>query len=314
MLNHSQQDHDHSHGSFGECDHGASSTKALKFAIGLLAITLIAEVAGGLYAGSLSLLADAGHVFMDLFAMIISLVAVMLSARPASSKRTYGWHRAEILAAMTNGFLLVGLAIGLFHEAIGRLHSDSPVLAIPMLVVAVLGLIVNIVIAFKLHAHHDESLNVKSAYLHVLGDAGASVGVVVAAVIIHFTGWYKADLIITVVIGIIILIGAIRLILRAGHILLESVPEGMSLITVAKAISEIEDVNNVHDVHIWTVCSHITSLSCHINIDWQTAEDHDRIVRAVSEMLWKKFTIMHSTIQVDYKNCSDEIVGQDMKH
>lgn len=306
--------HDHH-----ECGEGLESqqeltTRALAFSIALLSITLLAEFIGGLLTGSLALLADAGHVFMDLFALSISLGAALLAKRPPTSTRTYGWHRAEILAAMLNGLLLVVLSLALFREAWNRIHHPSEILAIPMLLVAVVGLGVNIVIALRLHRPHAKDLNLRSAYLHVLGDAGASVGVVLGAIVIHVTGWYMVDSLISTLIGIVILVGAVRLIAQAGHALLEAVPSRLSLHTVADAIRNTEGVKDVHDMHIWAVCSHIVSLSCHVAIDWKGPEDHDRMIRSVSEMLWEKFQIVHSTIQIDYGGCSGPIVGEDMRH
>ena len=311
---HDHDGHDHSSHDHGSHDHGDAAAGRLIFAIGLLVLTLAAEIIGGLLTGSLALLADAGHVFMDLFALSLSLIAARLARRAPSTTQTYGLHRAEILAALMNGSLLVVLSLLLFREAWERFHAPTDILAIPMLIVAVVGLIVNIVIAFRLHGHHEGDLNMTSAYLHVLGDAGASAGVVVAAIVIHFTGWTMVDSLISAAIGILILIGALRLLFNAGHVLLESVPRGLSLEAVEKAIAKHDGVNSVHDLHIWTLCSHIINLSCHINIETRSPQHHDRVVTSLSEMLWRRFCIMHSTIQVDYENCSDQIVMQDMAH
>lgn len=304
---HHHDDHNH--------DHGITASGQLLFAISLLTITLVAEVIGGLLTGSLALLADAGHVFMDLFALTLSLAAARLARLPANSTQTYGWHRTEILAALMNGALLLILAFVLFTEAWDRFREPAEILTKPMFIVALLGLVVNIVIAFRLHGHHGSDLNLKSAYLHVLGDTGASVGVVAAAVIISFTGWNWIDPLISSCIAVLITIGAIRLLFSAAHILLESVPKGLSLKTVAAAIEEVEGVVGVHDVHIWAVCSHIVSLSCHVKIDPKTPDFHDLVIKSVTEMLWRKFCIMHPTIQVEYEACADNrIVCQDMEH
>lgn len=300
--------HDHNHGGTGQ-DAGR-----LRFAILLLSATLAAELAGGLLTHSLALLADAGHVFMDLFAMGISLGAMRLARLPATSRKTFGWHRLEVLAALLNGALLTVLALSLFREAWLRSRDPMEILAGPMLVVAVAGLAINVLIAFRLHGHHAHDLNVRSAYLHVLGDTAASVGVVAAAVVIRFTGWTLIDPLISACIGVLILVGSVRLVLKAGHILVEGVPSRLSLHAVAEAIAEIQGVNNVHDLHIWTVCSHIVSLSCHIHIDPGTPAHHDGMVRAVADMLWRRFCILHATIQVDYESCSEAIITQDMAH
>jgi len=306
---HSNHDHDHDH----HGDHGSSAGR-LKFAIALLSLTFIAEVAGGFLTRSLALLADAGHLFLDLFALTLSLVATRLALLPATSTKTYGWHRAEIFAALINGALLLGMSLLLFREAWHRFHAPAEILAEPMLIVALIGLAVNIIIALRLHGHHEGDLNLTSAYFHVLGDTGASLGVVVAAAVIALTGWTAIDSLISAGIGVLILIGSVRLIFNAGHIFLESVPKGLSLEAVANAIEEVDGVNSVHDVHIWAVCSHIINLSCHVNIDPKGPQFHDQIVRSITEMLQRRFCIIHPTIQVDYESCSDEVVTQDMNH
>ena len=306
--------HDHDHNHDRDHNHDVGATRQLKFAIFLLSLTLVAEVVGGFLTHSLALLADAGHVFMDLFALGLSLGMALLARRPATSTRTYGWHRAEILAALVNGVLLLVLSLALFHEAWERMHTYGEILSTPMLVVAGVGLAVNIVIALRLHGHHGEDLNLRSAYLHVLGDAGASAGVVAAAIVISLTGWNMIDPLISAGIGALILIGSVRLIFHAGHILLEAVPTRLSLSLVANAIGNVKGINGVHDLHIWTVCSHIVSLSCHINIEAKTPQFHDRVVQSVADMLWQRFSIIHPTIQVDYENCSNEVVSQDMEH
>lgn len=301
-------DHEHNHG------HSDSVSGSLIFAISLLSITLVIEVAGGVISRSLALLADAGHLFMDLFAMSISLTASILARRPPTHRRTFGWHRAEVLAAILNGILLIALSAGLVHEAIRRFQHPTEVLALPMLMVAVIGLITNLVIAFKLHGAHGRDLNVRGAYLHVLGDTGASLGVIVAATIIKFTGWEFVDPAVSLLIAAIILIGAFRLIFNASHILLEGVPGHISVKAVADTLKELENVNGVHDIHIWSVCSHILSLSCHVTADWQSPQDHDALVAKVTDTLWHEFGIMHATIQTDYEHCGDKLVAEDMQH
>jgi len=303
----------HEHHGVDEAGAFTGTARDLKLAVGLLSVILVAEVLGAYISHSLALLADAGHVLMDLFSLIISLGAARLATLPATSKRTYGWHRAEILAALINGILLTALAFGLFREAWVRLLHPREVLAMPMLVIAAIGLAANLWIAVRLHgASHD--LNVRSAYLHVLGDTGASIGVIGGALVIEFTGWNAVDSWLSAMIGVVILIGAVRLILRASHILLEGVPSRLSHEAVSAAIREIDEVEDVHDVHIWTLCSHIINLTCHIKIAWRSPEHHDNVVRHVRDMLWQRFSILHSTIQVDYVACDESVIGKDMVH
>jgi cobalt-zinc-cadmium efflux system protein len=286
----------------------------LKFAIALLTITMVAEFLGGWLTGSLALMADAGHVFMDLFALGVSLVAATVAKFPATATRTYGWHRAEILAALLNGVFLFALSIVLFYKAWMRIQSPQEVLAAPMLVVAVLGLVVNVVIALRLHRHSGEDINLRSAYLHVLGDTGSSVGVIAAGIVIFLTGWTRADALISIGIALLIFVGSGTLIFKAGHVLLEGVPVRLSVSAVAGAILKVEGVKSVHDLHIWSVCSHIVSLSCHIHIDPESPAYHDRVVKSVADLVRQKFGIVHSTIQVDYESCGDELITQDMEH
>lgn len=313
----SDHDHNHEHETEPGHDHHSASdgtAGTLKSAIFLLLIALAIEVVAGIMSRSLALLADAGHVFMDMFGIAISLGAAVLARYPPNSIRTFGWHRAEILAAMINGVLLLGLSAGLFLAAWNRLADPGSIVTGTMFVAAVAGLIINIVIAVRLGMPHSHDLNMRSAYLHVLGDTGASVSVVVGALVIRYTGWTWLDSVLGAVIGTVIMFGAVRLILKAGHILIEGVPIGLSVKHVAEIIRLVPGVKDVHDLHIWTICSHIVSLSCHVVIDRGTHEEHDQIVKSIADTLWKKSCIMHSTIQVDYEACGGEIVGQDMHH
>jgi cobalt-zinc-cadmium efflux system protein len=309
MPNRENHDREHIHGGCGD-----NTRRYLTFAIALLSFTLVAEVAGGFLTHSLSLLADAGHVFMDLFALGLSLFAASIARLPATSTKTFGWHRAEILAALVNGTALIVLSLMLGYEAWGRIGNPRPILSGPMLVVAVLGFAINVVIAVRLHRHGSGDLNLRAAYLHVLGDTLSSAGVIAAAVVIGLTRFYTIDAIMSMAIGLLILAGAVNLIFKAGHVLLEGVPAGLSLDAVARTIGEVEGVNNVHDLHIWSVCSHIVSLSCHVHIDPKSPEGHDRLVRSLADTLWSKYGILHTTIQVDYESCSDQILTQDMEH
>src|SRR5512138_542976 len=192
-----------------------------KYAIILTSLTLIAEVIGGFWTNSLALLSDAAHVFLDLFALLLSLGAIKLAARPASDTRTFGLHRTEVFASFINGVSVFLIAIGIFYEAWGRFAQPEPVKSLPMFVIAIIGLAMNLVAAGALHSHSHDDLNVHSAFLHVIGDASASVGVIVGGVIIHYTGWYVLDAIISACIGVAIFWGSWRVIRDAAHILLE---------------------------------------------------------------------------------------------
>jgi len=243
-----------------------SISKRLVFAIVLTAITLVAEVIGGFWSNSLALLSDAGHVFLDLFALALSLAAIKLAAQPPNELHSFGWHRAEVLASLINGLTVFLMAVGILYEGSKRLIAPEEVQTTPMLVIATLGLIANLLAAKGLHGHTHDDLNVRSAFLHLLGDAAASVGVITGAVLMRYTGWYQADPIISIAIGLLILVGAGQVLREAVHILMEGVPRGMSVDQVADCILGIEGVAGVHHLNIWAVCSHIFALSAHLEI------------------------------------------------
>jgi len=242
-------------------------TGKFKIAIALTAVTLLAEVIGGFWTNSLALLSDAAHVFLDLFALILSLTAVKLASLPVSDRHTFGFHRSEVFASFINGLTVFLMALGILYEAWGRFADPQEVKSLPMLVIAVIGLAMNLLAAKALHSHSHDDLNVKSAFLHVVGDAAASVGVIAGGVIMYYTGWYQLDALISVGIGLLILAGAGRGLRDSVHILMEGTPRGLELSEVATAIRGIDGVGDVHHLNIWTVCSHILSLSVHVDID-----------------------------------------------
>lgn len=293
-------------------DHGISGR--LIFAILLTAVTLVAEIAGGIWTNSLALLSDAAHVFLDLFALLLSLAAVKLATIPASERHTFGFHRSEVFASFINGLTVFLMALGILYEAWGRLASPQEVKSLPMLIVAVIGLAMNLLAAKALHVHSHDDLNVKSAFLHVLGDAAASVGVIIGAVIMYFTGWYLPDALISVGIGLLILTGAGRVLRDSVHILMEGVPRGLKLTEVAAAIRDIEGVRDVHHLNIWTVCSHILSLSVHVDIDTGNENRRVEILHAMEHMLEERFRITHTTIQMECATCMNGPMIKELNH
>ena len=298
--------------------------KRFLISIGVTLIILLAEIVGGFWTGSLALLSDAAHVFMDVFALILSFVALKLSARPADDTHTYGYHRLEVLAALINGLTLVYISFEIFHESWLRWQNPQPVKSLELIIIAVIGLVANLFVAFVLgghnhshdandghaddgHTHEQEDLNIKSAYLHVIGDALASVGVVVAGAIIWFTGWSWVDPLVSVLIGILILFSSWRLLKGSLHILIEGVPEGMSVPEISKALQKFPSVKEIHDLHVWSICSGHITLSAHILLK----EDSDRkeIMCTLKECLLHDFGIEHTTIQFEEGNCGQgEIV------
>ena len=284
------------------------------WAILLTALTLIAEVVGGIWTNSLALLSDAAHVFLDLFALILSLMAIKLASNPASDTRTYGWHRAEVFASFINGATVFLMAAGIMYEAIGRFVAPEPVKSIPMFVIAAIGLVMNLLAASALHQHSHDDLNVQSAFLHVVGDAAASVGVIAGGLVIYYTGWYVLDAVISVGIGIIIFRGAWGVLRSSVHILLEGVPKGMSTSEVADSIRAVSGVKDVHHLNIWTICSHIQALSAHVDIAPEFRGKQAEVLRVIEEKLLTKYHISHTTLQVECTLCLAAPILKPLRH
>lgn len=293
-------------------DHNIS--RGFLLAIALTAVTLVAEVIGGFWTNSLALLSDAAHVFMDLFALTLSLAAIHLAARPVSDRRTYGWHRAEILASLINGLSLLIIAVGILHEAWGRFQHPEPVKSREMFVIAVIGLVMNLIAARLLHGHAHDDLNVRSAFLHVLGDALASVGVIVGGLIMLQTGWYVVDSMVSAGIALVIGWGALRILREAGHILLEGVPPHIDLKQVVKRIKDQEGVTDVHQLHVWSICSHITALSAHIDLHPDHLLRQGEVIGRIEAMLDHDFHITRTTLQGQCYSCANGDTLQPLSH
>ena len=285
-----------------------------KYAIALTAVTFLAEAVGGFWTNSLALLSDAAHVFLDLFALILSLAAIKLAAFPASDTRTFGWHRMEVFASFINGASIFLIAIGISYEACGRLIHPEEVKSLPMFIIAATGLIMNLIAARALQLHSHEDLNVKSAFLHVIGDAAASVGVIAGGVVMYFTDWYVLDAAISMAIGLVIFWGAWRVIRESAHILLEGTPPGMSTSEVVGAIRAIEGVNDVHHLNIWTICSHILALSAHVDVKPEYKWDQVGVLREIEDLLLRRFHISHTTLQPECTMCIDSPVLKELHH
>ncbi len=285
-----------------------------KYAIILTLLTLVAEFAGGIWTNSLALLSDAAHVFLDVFALILSLAAIKLAGYPASDTRTFGWHRAEVFASFITGASVFLIALGIFYEACGRLLHPEEVKSLPMFIIAAVGLTMNLVAASALHHHSHDDLNVRSAFLHVIGDAAASVGVIVGGVVIYFTGMYILDAIISIGIGFVIFWGAWRVLRESAHILLEGVPRGMSSTEVVGTIRTISGVNDVHHLNIWTICSHILALSAHVDIKPEYKKDQIDVLRNIEDILLKRYHISHTTLQVECTMCIDTPILKELRH
>jgi cobalt-zinc-cadmium efflux system protein len=282
--------------------------RPLKITLGLVLVIMVAEIIGGILSNSLALLSDAGHMLTDALALTLSLFAMNLARRPATPTKTFGYHRAEIMAALANGTVLVLVSVFIFYEAYQR-FSDIPAIKTPLMTaVAGIGLVANLIGLFLLRKGSRRSINVKAAFWHVAGDTLSSVGVIIAGVIIYFTSWYVADPILAVVIGVVILWGAVRIVREAVDILLESVPVHVRMERVAAAVKSVPGVEDLHDVHIWTITSGIYALSAHLKITDQTVSQSGDIVMKVNERLAEDFNITHTTLQLECDSCPTGLV------
>ena len=296
MMNQEQPETNH---------HTDSGSRGLKIALIIVVVFMAAEIAGGLLSHSLSLLGDAGHMLVDALALGLSLVALNLAKRPATATRTFGFHRSEILAALANGVTLVLVAVVIFYEAWQRFRNPPAVQTTIMLVVAVAGLIANLIAMRLLHRARHNNLNARAAFFHVFGDTISSIGVIVGGIIIAVTGWKIVDPIIAVVIGIIILWGAVSLVRDSVDILLETVPKHIPLDKVTESIKGVRGVVELHDLHVWTITSGIYALSTHILIQDQMISRTREITAAINRELEKKFNITHTTFQLENEKCEN---------
>lgn len=284
--------HNHSHGH----THSANK-KALLISFILIFTYMVVEVIGGFLTNSLALLSDAGHMLSDAAALGLSLFAFKIGEREANSEKTYGYRRFEILAAFINGIALVVIALYIFWEAYHRFF-EPPEVSTKMMVIAIIGLVVNIVVAWVLmKGDTSENLNIRSAFLHVLGDMLGSFGAIIAGVLIWLFNWNIADPIASVIVAILVLISGWRVTKDSVHVLMEGKPSNVNVEEVKKAIQEFSDVIDLHDLHIWTITSDFPSLSCHLVV-----KDHinrDNLLHEISDLLAEKFGLKHTTIQME---------------
>lgn len=290
--------HEHSH------EHGYEPMgRRFVLALAITSVILVAEVVGGILSNSLALLSDAAHVFLDVFALALSYVALRVSQLPADENHTFGFHRAKVLAALANSLLLFGMVFFIAREAWERWLNPRAVNSGLMLGVAVVGLAANLVVAQVLRAHEHDDLNTRSAFWHVLGDALASVGVIGGAILIALTGWYAVDPILSVLIALLILGGAWRIFRESVHILVEGSPAGIRTRDVAAAIGVVPGVRNVHDLHIWSVGPGYTSLSAHVVLDDQALAQTQGVMDVIKRRLHDQFGIEHTTVQFECNHC-----------
>jgi cobalt-zinc-cadmium efflux system protein len=299
------EDANHHHDHSGH-NHGfQKNRKALLIAIAVTGAIMVVEIVGGFLANSLALLSDAGHMLTDVSSLILSMIALQLAARPSSAKRTYGFYRMEILAAFVNGATLMIISALIFYEAYHRLKSAEAVDSLTMLGVAAIGLVANGIAAWAMLPSSKENLNIRGAYLHILGDLLSSVGVLVGGAAIYFTGWYWIDPVLSVGICIVILRGAVQLVKESVNILLEAVPKEVDLNEVQRALQTLPGVKGTHHVHLWTISSGIYALSAHLLIDNLLMSETGKIIQEVNRLLLNKFRISHTTLQLECENCTE---------
>ena len=288
--------HDHAHGMTG---------RRLRIAFFLTAIILIVELAGGVLSHSLALLSDAGHVLTDIVALGLAWFATVQAERPANERKTYGYHRIGILAALANAVTLIVIVLAIAYEASRRLQQSPAVTPTLMFVSAAVGIAVNLYIAFGFRKEGGENLNVRAAMLHVLGDVGASVGVIIGGLVIVLTRWYPADPIISLGIAVLIAWGAWRILRETVDILMEATPKGLNLAQLVRDVVRVPGVADVHDLHVWSIAGGMNALSAHVQVEGdQPLSTCDALLGTLNGILANRYKITHTTIQFEYAGCN----------
>lgn len=280
--------------------------RRLSLSILITLVFVLGEAIAGYFSHSLALVSDAGHNFADALALVLSWYGIWIARRPSTAQRTFGYHRVGILAALVNAVSLVVIALLIFWEAANLLRHPEPVHTTPMIVVALVAILINSVISLWLKNAAQKDLNLRSAYLHMVGDAISAAGVVVAGVIIALTGYSIADPVVSILIGILILWSSWGILKASVNVLLEAIPEGMNMDKVGETIGGVHGVLAVHDLHVWTIGSGMICCSCHIMVNEQSVRSGENVLRAVTEELQHHFGIAHTTIQVEVEGCDPD--------
>lgn len=275
--------------------------ESLTRALIITGIWFVIELAGGFYTNSLALIADAGHMLTDLIALGLSLLALNMATRPATPEKTYGYVRAEILASLANGIFLVLIGSYIFYEAYRRFMDPPTVRSGTMLIVAGTGLVANLVTARILYRSHGHNLNLRGAFLHVLGDTVGSAGAVIAGVLMWRWHWYLADPAVSVIVGFLVIYSSWQLVRESVEILLESAPRQLNVGEILADLESVAGVLSVHDLHVWAITSDVHALSCHVAVKRRT--DASEVLATLSHMLRDKYQIQHTTIQLEMEDC-----------
>lgn len=293
-MGHSHDDHDHGGHSHS---HAPANRRALWWVLVLTAGYLVAEVIGGILSGSLALIADAGHMALDVAAVALGLFASWVSQRPPTPTKTYGYYRAEILAALLNGITLVIVSLWIFYEAYERFGSPPEVKGGMMAIVAAGGLVVNVVAMWLMHSQKDSGLNMQGVWLHLLTDALGSVSAIIGGILVWKFNWQLADPIISVLIGVLILFGAWKLLVECVDVLMVSVPRGVDTAKITKDVQALKQVIELHDLHVWAMNTGVTAMSAHVKME--QGADYTDILNRVTTMLREKHKIEHVTLQLE---------------
>jgi len=281
----------------------------LRWSMGATLLFVAVEVVAGIRAHSLALISDAGHNFTDALALLLAWIANYLEAKPANEVKTYGYQRAGVLSAFVNALTLAALSAWIFYESVERLRQPQPVHQEIMMAVALLGLLLNAGIMWALRSARLKDINIRSAFVHMLGDALGSIAIVAGAVIISYTGWVQVDPVLSMMIGVLIVWTAVDIIRESLNILLEGLPRGLTLQDVSVSMKAVEGVMDVHDLHIWSLGSSTHALSCHVLIEDVPPSSSDAILRRLNGMLADRFHIFHTTVQFEHASCAVSETG-----
>ncbi len=302
---------EHEHNGHGHKGHARNISRSaiannLLIATAITTVIFIAELIGGILTHSLALVSDAGHMFIDIASLVLSFAAIKLSQRAPTARNTFGFYRVEILAALLNGATLFALSGFIFYEAIRRFGTPEDVKSVPMIIIAVIGLVSNIASGLLLHGDSHHNINARGAFLHIVGDALSSAGVIIAGLIIYFTKWELADPIVSMVMAAVILKGAYGLVKESVDVLLESVPKSVNLDTVKEEIKTVAGALEVHHVHFWTISSNVYALAAHVRVKNMNISDTEGLSELVRNRLKAEYNIEYVTLQFECSECREE--------
>jgi cobalt-zinc-cadmium efflux system protein len=294
MHVHHTHSSDHSHRAHNAPSRAGHGSRALLAGLLLTFVFALVELSGGWFFGSLALMSDSGHMFSDSAALLVAVIAARMALKPPGAKHSYGFARAEVIAASFNGLLLLGIVVMIVVEAIQRLQQPQPVSGLGVLIVAFFGLLINITV-LRILGHGEHNLNTRAARLHVIGDLFGSIAALTAGAVILYSGWYPIDSLLSFVIGALILVSTIRILRDALHVLMEGVPLGIDLHEVGQGLAQVPGVDSVHDLHVWAIASGQIALSAHVDVD--TLDNWPATLERIRSVARSRFGIEHVTIQ-----------------